>query len=488
MLTCSVLIAEDEPLVARFIGQVIEKIEGLQVLEICSSAEEACNYISSHQPKILVTDIRMRDMSGLELVRYAKRVKPDIKVIIISGYGLFEYAKEAMKLGIEDYLLKPIDPDELTASLKNIQNTLLRVFNEKTNQSLKRLLTAGSFEKIGALYDCKQVNLLMACQSGDPENALELCAAGISYLDDVQVNAALWNNAVVVIEPRREESRPSCLPKLEEWMVANRDTKTFAVLSVKDSVDTDSLESTLPEVYRALRRSRILGVTICRSYPLDQPVSTEYANEVPVELLSRNVEKVKAAFTSLFTEWEQERRTIWQVRSALFIVIDKLRQVYPISEQLPIYNEKIAEILRFADTFSEARETIWKLLEQIVHEEPEDRGEARINLKTLYQEVASYVQRNCDKNDSLQEIAKRFHVSQPYISRAFRVYAGMSYKEYCMRQKIELAKAIIRTQQDVLFKDVATKVGIEQTYFSTVFHRMTGLYPSEYKAMQEEKN
>ena len=111
MLTCSVLIAEDEPLVARFIGQVIEKIEGLQVLEICSNAEEACNYITAHQPKILVTDIRMREMSGLELVRYAKKVKPDIKVIIISGYGLFEYAKEAMKLGIEDYLLKPIDPD-----------------------------------------------------------------------------------------------------------------------------------------------------------------------------------------------------------------------------------------------------------------------------------------------------------------------------------------------------------------------------------------
>ena len=487
MLTCSVLIAEDEPLVARFIGQVIEKIEGLQVLEICSSAEEACDYITTHQPKILVTDIRMREMSGLELVRYAKKVKPDIKVIIISGYGLFEYAKEAMKLGIEDYLLKPIDPDELTASLRSIQNTLLRAFNEKTNQSLKRLLAAGSFEKIGALYDCKQVNLLLACQSGDPENALELCAAGISCLDDAQINAALWNNAVLAIEPRQEgESRSSSLPKLEEWMVTNRDTKTFTVLSVSKSVDTDSLESVIPELYRCLRRSRILGSTICRSYPLDQPIPTEHSNEVPVELLSRNVEKAKAAFTSLFAEWERERRTIWQVRSALFIVIDKLRQVYPISEQLPIYNEKVAEILRFADTFSEARETIWKLLEQIMHEEPEDRGEARINLKTLYQEVASYVQHNCDKNDSLQEIAKRFHVSQPYISRAFRTYAGMSYKEYCMHQKIELAKAMILAQQDVLFKDVATKVGIEQTYFSTVFHRMTGLYPSEYKAMQEE--
>lgn len=488
MLTCSILIAEDEPLVARFIRQEIEKIEGINVLAVCSSGEDACNYITKHQPQILVTDIRMREMSGLDLVRYAKNIKPDIKVIIISGYGLFEYAKEAMKLGIEDYLLKPIDPDELTASLKAIQKALLREYNEKINQSLKRLLTAGSFEKIGALYDCNQVNMLLVCQSGDPENALELCAAGISYLDDVQINVALWNSAVLAIEPRQDnESTPSNLPRLQEWIVANRDTKTFTVLSVSKPVDTNSLQSVMPELYRVLRRSRILGSTICKSYPLELLIQAELSNEVPVELLSRNIDKAKAAYTRMFAEWERKKRTIWQVRSALFIVIGKLGQVYPISEQLPIYNERIAEILRFADTFAEAREMIWKLLEQIMQEEPADRGDARINLKTLYQEVASYVQHNCDKNDSLQDIAKRFHVSQPYISRAFRTYAGMSYKEYCMHQKIELAKAIILSQQDVLFKDVATRVGIEQTYFSTVFHRMTGLYPSEYKAMQEEK-
>ena len=124
MTPFKVLIAEDEPIVSHFIRQIIEPMQKLEVLTVCTSGEEACQWITPSQPHVLVTDIQMRGISGLELIRRAKKIKPDIRVIIISGYGLFEYAKEAMKLGIDDYLLKPIDPAELIGRLQELENSL----------------------------------------------------------------------------------------------------------------------------------------------------------------------------------------------------------------------------------------------------------------------------------------------------------------------------------------------------------------------------
>lgn len=488
MLTFDVLIVEDEPMVARFIQQVIEEIDGLHVIKACGSAEEACKYITEKSPQILVTDIRMRGMTGLELTRHAKQVKPDIQVVIISGYGLFEYAKEAIKLGIADYLLKPIDPDELTLSLKNIYNTLLQEHNDKRNQRLKRLLVQEQFDWIRPLYSCEQVNLLMVCQSGDPESTLELCTSGISALENARINAVLWSHAVLMVEPLTPgEKNDSNLRKLEKWLWDHRETNTFNSLINRTPVSLETIAEVLPVFYRTLRKERILGCQIRQSFPLERPAEESRPLDLSAAMLSRNPEKLKAVYERLFARWEQEKWTIWQVRGGIFALLDGLRQFYPISEQLPVLTEKIAESLRFADTFADVMQSTWRIIETVIRKESLERNEVRINLETLYQEVSRYIQHNCDKNDSLQEIAKRFHVSQPYISRAFRTYAGMSYKEYCMHQKIEMAKTIITAQQDVLFKDVAAKVGIEQSYFSTVFHRMTGLYPSEYKALQEEK-
>ena len=488
MLIFDVMIVEDEPMVARFIQQIAEEVEGLRVLKTCGNAEEACKFITESSPQILITDIRMRGMTGLELVRYAKQIKPDIQVMIISGYGLFEYAKEAMKLGIADYLLKPIDPDELTKSLKNLYCTLIQAYNDRRNQRLKRLLVQERFEQIGDLYKCEQVNLLMVCQSGDPESTLELCTAGVSALENGRLNTVIWNHAVLIIEPLVQEERAaSSLQKLERWLWDHRETQTFNSLISCAPVAVEALDEVLPVFYRALRKERILGCQIRQTFPLEKPADESRPVEIPTKMLTRTPEVLNVAYQQLFARWEQEKWTIWQVRAGIFVLLDNLRQFYPISDQFPVITEKIAENLRFSDSFAEAMHSTWKVLETVIQKESLERNDVRINLEMLYQEVARYIQHNCQKNDSLQEIAKRFHVSQPYISRAFRIYAGMSYKEYCMHQKIEMAKKIISTQQDVLFKDVAAKVGIEQSYFGTVFHRMTGLYPSEYKASQEGK-
>lgn len=89
-----------------------------------TNGREALEYLSTHPVDVVITDIRMPLMDGLELSRMIQTTYPNTMVIIISGYSEFEYAKQALQYNVSNYLLKPIDFDELTASLKNCHRTI----------------------------------------------------------------------------------------------------------------------------------------------------------------------------------------------------------------------------------------------------------------------------------------------------------------------------------------------------------------------------
>ena len=120
MRQMKVLIAEDEPIVTRYLKRILEASGGFEVMAECESGEEALEACRLDRPDLLITDIRMPGITGLELIRRVKQYNANVQVVIVSAYKDFSYAKEAISLGVEDYITKPINPDEL-------RDTLLRV-------------------------------------------------------------------------------------------------------------------------------------------------------------------------------------------------------------------------------------------------------------------------------------------------------------------------------------------------------------------------
>ena len=116
-----VVIADDEARILSLIRLLPDwDALGMEVVGAAGNGLEALALIERERPDILVTDIRMPGCQGLELIERARRAVPDIEIIIISGYAHFEYAQTAIKLGVGDYLLKPIKKDELTATLSKL--------------------------------------------------------------------------------------------------------------------------------------------------------------------------------------------------------------------------------------------------------------------------------------------------------------------------------------------------------------------------------
>ena len=117
-----VIIAEDENLIARNIAKHIEtENPNFKVTGIFSNGEDAFEAVKKQPPAVVFTDISMPVMTGLELAAEIHRTMSHVKCVIITGYAEFEYAKEALHYGVEDYLLKPLDTDELRRVLRNLE-------------------------------------------------------------------------------------------------------------------------------------------------------------------------------------------------------------------------------------------------------------------------------------------------------------------------------------------------------------------------------
>ena len=131
-----VYLVEDEIIIRQSIKNSIDwEKEGYEFVGDASDGELALPVILKEKPDILITDIRMPFMDGLELSRMVKAELPDIKIVILSGYDDFEYAKQAIKIGVAEYLLKPVSSAVLLEHLSEIAET---VRDEREDLALKK--------------------------------------------------------------------------------------------------------------------------------------------------------------------------------------------------------------------------------------------------------------------------------------------------------------------------------------------------------------
>ena len=114
MAKFAVVIAEDEKLIRNGIFRSIDWTSlDAEIVGLAKNGNEAIQFIETEKPDILLTDIKMAGGNGLDLIKKSKINSPEMKVVIISGYNSFEYAQQAIKLGVKDYILKPIDIEKL---------------------------------------------------------------------------------------------------------------------------------------------------------------------------------------------------------------------------------------------------------------------------------------------------------------------------------------------------------------------------------------
>lgn len=121
-----VIVADDEALIGRNIARNIEKAnEAFEVVKIAFDGLEALELTAQLLPNVVFNDIKMPEMDGIALIRRIAQEFPEIRTVIISGYNDFEFARDALRHQAVDYLLKPVNPDDLRATLDRLEQELL---------------------------------------------------------------------------------------------------------------------------------------------------------------------------------------------------------------------------------------------------------------------------------------------------------------------------------------------------------------------------
>lgn len=120
-----VVLADDEKKVLLLMCKLIDwESLGFEIVGMASDGMHALEMIRDKQPHLLVTDIRMPGFDGIDLIRQAKQIQPGLHFIVVSGYAQFEYAQNALKYGVEGYLLKPLKVQEMTDLLTGLKGKL----------------------------------------------------------------------------------------------------------------------------------------------------------------------------------------------------------------------------------------------------------------------------------------------------------------------------------------------------------------------------
>lgn len=529
-----IILADDEEEVRK---SIIKKIDwqaaGFEVVGDAENGREALEKIEALEPDVVMTDIRMPYMDGLELIERIRRKYPSMKVLIFSGFDDFEYAKQAIKLNVTEYILKPVNVEELTRILKRVKANLDEEIEQRRNVNRLRESYQHSLPILRELF----LNDL-ARGSIPPEQAeLRLKEYGVDIL-----NARKWLAAVVNVEPEEQTAErvlslhqeliPISVRQLMEdhlrpfcRFALFNSTAGLTLVAAVDQENTqtgliDQLEDICKECRKILEVTVTIGVGhsctdlghLRASYQSAVEAlgykaivgagKTIYINDVePVgrgrlqmdakdeaELAAAVKfgprEKIASTVHSLVSRMEDARVHLRQYQMFMLSITNCLLQIiqqYDLDPGDPSsMEEHYQEILSSAPRREEFEEWITRTACQIHEKMNRERDNTT---RKVILEAKQYIQENYQNPDlSVEMICRKLHMSPAYFSTVFKRETGQTYIGYLTDVRLAKAVELLGETDDKTYV-IAQKVGYqEQNYFSYVFKKRFGVSPTKYRS------
>ena len=506
-----IVVAEDQILIQKDICKKIEKtLKNVEIAATALNGEDAYQKILDLRPDILITDIRMPIKSGLELIRQLKEEHLSVKTVILSGYKDFEYAKEAIKLGVDEYLLKPVSVEDLKYILDTLEEKILCERTSSLDKALHTMLTAGTpfpHELQNDLHFSSYHLMLLTLNSCATfsfqdwlpyENELEELLKGPvvnKYLkkgDRVFIyNGNTYNQKILMFCSNRTSSEKLDMMAAELIREIEKLTQsvTLSVSAAVSSINTLNLE------YKLMKNQLINQLIFSRSSILHSHDFLATAQPTSIDLEARvidsfyfcmrtqNLEAILSMLSGFFKTCEQKNAT----QKYISICLKKLLHIcFAGTEDINLANREleIDEYLSNSKTYEELRLSIQLLFEQLFRKHILKQGGAP-NPEELIESVKKYIRSNYGKDININDIAVHFFITPAYLSRLFKKYSDVRPIEYLTNYRIQKACDYF-SHSHLTVREVAELCGYSnQFYFSKAFKQITSVSPSEYRIQHQ---
>ena len=525
------VIADDEERVCRLILALGNWEElGIQVVGTASNGVQALDLIRREKTDILITDIRMPGLNGLELIEKVREISKDIKIMIISGYANFEYAQNALKQGVSDYILKPINKDALNESLAKMvkQIEIARrtdmAFQDIQNERREELLKLRKM----LLHDLKYDRSLHLTEDILKEKYYLNVQPGLYQVFVVKQDAVydqketeynktelIWNKMEEILlreitkecydfvssvegeylygimnyPSRNSEKVRKVLRSCFNQMLARNDYlgKTQLSLGLGTAVKTaEEIPDSYGAAYRALAdrlfegSGKILETNSSNEVLYEKKLVDKFVRILGTALQTFDVEEIKNTVNSLYKEtmetpgvhgWEI-MEMIWQCGSIFIMRLD-----------VPDKAELQNEFRNQCDNCTTVEELFSCLCDFML---------AKVNQMILLREEDSvrpvrlakqYIHNHYQEQITLEEVSEYVGLTPAYFSVMFKKETELGFAKYLINERIEGAKDLLR-ETTLSVADVCRKVGYnDPKHFTRLFEKNVGVKPAVYRKL-----
>lgn len=534
-----VFLVEDEVIIRSGVKKSINwEQEGYEFVGEASDGELAYPMILKEKPDILITDIRMPFMDGLELSRLVKKELPDIKILILSGYDEFEYAKKAIKIGVTEYLLKPISAAKLTEVLnavaetirqeneeKNLLETYFAEMRKNTERDKMRLfekllmgdLSMGEILEAGERFgmnlgaSCYKIvlfkilanleNHVYAEQMVDACSSVEQAASMMEGVYVFQRGVEGWAFLLTAQDEKSmEESAKILYQNLKQAMKNYTQLEYFGgigstvprIRSLKQSfreADRAFAARFVEEANQIISQKEFEKNQMEEGLKMQGVVQIGKSREMLQKFLSNGTrEEVKAFSDAYISRIEEENIRSTMVRQ--YVVIDVCIVILSFCERISSANrlqeeaEELQKMMQKIHSLSEIKKYVVRLLNEAIELRDAESGRRYSDLiAAAKKEIENHYM---TEEISLNTVAISVGMSPSYFSSIFSKEAGKTFVEYLTEVRIEKAKEFLMCSS-MKTSEIGYEVGYKDPhYFSYIFKKVQGCSPKEYRARGKE--
>ena len=512
------MLVEDEALVRESMIQNIDWASyGFQLVSACENGQEALEQLPSVLPDVVITDICMPLVDGLELTRHLREHYPSVFVVILTGFNEFSYAQQAVKLRVNDFVLKPVAPKDFYAILTKLSHELserdsrrnnIRNLQTRVNQAettlrntlfrhiLRNAISSEELQqaavKAGMKLDCP-VYCALFCQPGSSVQGV----TAVQHMQDVAletasrfprcVSAVVDDHYAVLLLGGKTKDEMSQRAKDAGAMLALSISRAFgtpAQVGIGTCCSSLSgLHRCFKEAYHALGYGFTSGSQVIVDHlalAAERPPTPEHPlpgeREILRALQAHDESGARTLVEQLFSSFARRGMHL----NACVPILERLR--FALMDLIPADKLRAApQIPPVAEWFraEEIQQAYLQLVSFVYRLSVQDTEDPALR---CVENAKGYIQQHFhDSEFSLTELLSLLNVSKSYFSTVFKAQTGQTFVEYLTSVRMAKAKQLLLGTSLCTY-EIAERIGFtDPHYFSVTFKRYVGKTPKEYR-------
>lgn len=494
-----ILIAEDEPLILNNIAKKAA-LAG-DWAHICGKAEsgrEALAILEEQPVDILITDIEMPGMSGLDLTRIVRERFPSVRIIILSGYSNFEYARTAVHYGVHEYLLKPVAQEAFTELLCRLRDEITAEHSNRKREVLTMALSGSPIENTvpSAFADEDFFLLYLILGNYDPAHLpQEISPEYRNLWQKLSLDSALYQipglkhtwlideayglSKFVILHAEKNRLSAGYLRlALNHYLSETYPGIPYLMILYPETIS-------YREIWSSAKELRRWAAQCARPFAQDAVLCEATEETAPLLSQRTQISDMLRSLTGGPAFLSYARRTLE----------DYIKHQYPSRRLLALTDEIFASactnFMSDASQYQEACNSVYSafyccaapdtFVEMVMNQLRILSGtsENTSSGEQLCEKITLYIQHHYCSRLSLNDLSTHFGYTPSYINRVFKKKLGLSPVQYITNMKMEKAKELLCSGSAMDIQDIAAAVGYEDArYFSRVFKNETGMTPT----------